>query len=198
MTRCLILGCGSRKRKQLYIEGIAEPTEIVTLDNVATHNPDVVFDLEKLGDEYRKRAKPPWFGNPFVTAQVQLPFPDNHFDDLEAIEVLEHLGKQGDCRKLFAQFSEFWRVLKPSGTLCATCPSWQSIWAWGDPSHSRIISPGPLVFLVQPEYTKQIGKTPMSDFRHIYKADFDVLVQEDNGQQFRFVLRAVKPSRITV
>jgi hypothetical protein len=182
VTRCLILGCGSRKQKQLYIDGIEKPDEVVTLDSVASHKPDVLFDLFQI----------------YGPGSARLPFDDDSFHDLEAIEVLEHLGQQGDYHRLFAQFSEFWRVLKPGGTFCATCPSWQSMWAWGDPSHSRIISPGTLVFLCQPEYTKQIGKTPMSDFRHIYKADFDVLVQEDNGQQFRFVLRAVKPSRITV
>jgi SAM-dependent methyltransferase len=149
---------------------------LVTLDNVASHKPDIVHDLN----------------------HGLLPFESDSFDEIHAYEVLEHLGKQGDAEWLFAQFSDYWRVLKPGGLLCASCPTWHSIWAWGDPSHTRIISPGTLVFLDQAEYTKQIGKTAMSDFRHIYKADFRAVLAEEQGESFFFALEAVKPSRISV
>jgi SAM-dependent methyltransferase len=177
--RELLIGCGSRREKTLFLPDLGQSRAwkgLTTLDVEARHNPDVVHDLNVT----------PW------------PFEDGVFDEVHAYEVLEHLGQQGDAPSFFATFTEIYRVLKPGGLLFATCPSYRSMWAWGDPSHRRIICSGSLVFLSQPQYTKQIGKTPMSDFRSLYRADFDVGTQEDNGETFRFVLQAVKPSRISV
>lgn len=173
--RDLLLGFGSRRNRIINVRR-SEWGHLVTLDNVASHNPSVLHNLR----------------------EPRLPFDDNSFDELHAYEVLEHLGQQGDAETLFAQFSDYWRVLKPGGLLCASCPMWHSIWAWGDPSHTRIISPATLVFLDQTEYTRQIGKTAMSDFRHIYKADFRAVFAEAGGDSFLFALEAVKPSRISV
>jgi len=75
---------------------------------------------------------------------------------------------------------------------------WSSRWAWGDPSHTRVITADSLVFLDQTEYDKQIGKTSMSDFRTHYRADFDPIHLGENEHELGFALRAVKPSRITV
>lgn len=200
IERDLLIGCGSRRNRIINVRR-SEWRNLVTLDNVASHEPDVLFDLSTIGNwspgeligaddgkiiGYRKRG------------YRVMPFGEDSFDELHGYEVLEHIGTQGDYRKLFAQFTEFWRVLKPGGLLCATCPSWHSIWAWGDPSHTRIISPATLVFLDQTEYTRQIGKTAMSDFRHIYKADFRAVFAEEREDQFFFALEAVKPSRISV
>lgn len=156
-----------------------EWTNLVTLDYNADHNPDVIWDLNR---------RP-------------LPFDDDSFDECHAYEVLEHLGRQGDYHAFFEEWSEWWRILKPGGLFFATCPHWSSKWAWGDPSHTRIVSVDSLIFLNQPAYTAQVGKTPMSDFRHIYKADFDIIHAHvlrheiDNATQ-EFCLRAIKPSRI--
>lgn len=139
------------------------------------HKPDVVHDLMVL----------------------PLPFADNTFDEIHAYEVLEHTGQQGDWRFFFAQFMEFYRILKPDGSLFATCPAPDSDWAWGDPSHTRIVHPLNLTFLNQPEYTNQVGKTPMSDFRFVFSGDFEVDGLRVADGQTQFVLRAVKPSRIT-
>jgi len=177
--RELLIGCGSRREKVMYLPELghtAEWRDVTRLDIEALHRPDVVHDLERL----------PW------------PFEDNAFDEVHAYEVLEHLGQQGDARSFCAHFSEVWRILKPGGLLFATCPSAASPWAWGDPSHRRIVNPQSLTFLSQPQYTRQVGKTPMSDFRSFYKADFDIGAQQDDGKTFAFVLKAVKPSRITV
>jgi SAM-dependent methyltransferase len=176
MPRDLLIGCGTRRERVIAAGGRKEWGELVTLDNVATHKPDVLHDLR----------------------EPRLPFDDDSFDELHAYEVLEHLGPQGDARCLLGQFADYWRVLKPGGLLCGTCPSWKSVWAWGDPSHTRIISSATLVFLSQAEYTKQIGKTPMSDFREFYRADFEPETIWENDAQLAFVLRAVKPSRISV
>lgn len=166
----LLLGCGSSRERRIKIQGRATWCKLVRLDWNADHKPDVVYNLEK----------------------TPYPFAADTFDEIHAYEVLEHIGQQGDHLTFFAQFSELWRILKPDGFLAATCPSWQSMWAWGDPSHRRILCPGSLVFLSQAEYAKQVGKTPMSDFRFCYKADFRTVFQRDDGEVFTFVIQAKK------
>lgn len=170
----LLLGCGSSRAKQLMCGGRSEWAALTTLDHNADHRPDVVHDLESL----------------------PLPFDDDSFDEIHAYCVLEHLGRQGDWRFFFAQWSDFWRILRPAGLFFGICPAASSSWAWGDPSHSRIIGPECLTFLCQPAY-EQVGRTPMSDFRFVYKADFDIIHQRTAGDHFEFALKAVKPSRVT-
>jgi SAM-dependent methyltransferase len=170
----LLIGCGSRRDKRLAVPGKEAWTELVTLDHNADHKPDVVWDLN---------VRP-------------LPFADSTFDEVHAYDVLEHLGRQGDWRSFFDEWSEWWRILKPGGAIHAISPAWNSQWAWGDPSHTRVYSLATITFLTQPEYTKQVGVTPMSDFRFCYKADFDILHANINGETFEYVLQAVKPSRL--
>jgi len=173
--RELLIGCGDRRFKRIAPPGHEEWTGLITLDIDRIHKPDVVWDLNK---------RP-------------LPFEDNYFDEIHAVEVLEHIGRQGDAQSFFAEFSEYWRILKPEGFLIATVPMWNSIWAFSDPSHTRVISSGTLTFLQQPEYSKPPSvRGPMTDYRSIYKADFEPAHVEENGEAFIFALRAVKPSRI--
>ena len=170
----LLLGCGANKAKQMGMAPSPEEDpgwqDLVTLDINPDHTPDVVWDLRKM----------PW------------PFEDDQFDEVHAYEVLEHLGQQGDYETFFAQFTEIWRILKPGGFLLATCPSPGSPWVWGDPSHARAIFPETLVFLSQKSYEEQVGKTQMSDFRYIYKADLEVVWMIVKDWSFKFVLKAVK------
>lgn len=170
----LLIGCGSNRTKKLAWQGRSEWDGLVTLDIEPRHQPDVVHDL----------AEP-------------LPFADSIAGEIHAYECLEHVGAQGDWRFFFRQFSDFWRVLEPGGVLLATVPRVDSPWAWGDPSHTRVIPPESLIFLHQPAY-EQVGKTPMSDFRSVYRADFDLVWQDLTPHHFCFVLQAVKPSRCTV
>jgi hypothetical protein len=170
MKRELLIGCGSNHKKRMMSDGNIDWSNLTTLDYNEDHKPDVCWDLMHL----------------------PLPFNEAEFDELHAYEVLEHLGQQGDYKLFFAQFSEFWRLLKPNGHFLATCPSRNSVWAYGDPSHTRIMQLEQLVFLSQDEYKKQVGKSPMSDFRNIYKADFETVYQEDDGETIRFVLKAIK------
>jgi len=168
----LLIGCGSNRDKKLSIQGRSEWVGLVTLDYEARHNPDFIHDLHQA-----------------------LPFDDNDADEIHAYECLEHVGAQGDYKFFFNQFSDFWRVLKPCGVLFGTVPLPTSVWAWGDPSHTRVIPKESFTFLHQPAYDN-VGKTPMSDFRSIYKADFDIIHLKDNGDVLEFAIRAVKPSRI--
>ncbi len=172
----LLLGAGSSRAKKLAWPGREDWSGLVTLDFNDDHKPDVVHDISKL----------------------PLPFDDNSADEILAFEVMEHVGQQGDWRFFFDQWSDIWRILKPGGMFLGTSPHWSSPWCWMDPGHVRAFGPEMMVFLSQPNYTKQVGITPMTDYRFHYKADFDLVHSVVNeAKQYEYVLKAVKPSRIT-
>lgn len=170
MPKSLLAGCGSKRIKMLAPGGNTEWGDLTTLDNNASHGPDVVHDLN----------------------ETPYPFNADTFDEIHAYEVLEHLGRQGDYQAFFNQFAEFWRILKPDGYFCASVPLPTSVWAWADPSHTRIIPRESLVFLSQAQYAAQVGITAMSDFRHIYKADFETTFAKDHDGSLFFILKAIK------
>ncbi len=172
----LLIGCGREHSKTIHVNERPHWTNLVTLDINRDHCPDVVWDLNRL----------------------PLPFEDNTFDEIHAYEVLEHIGTQGDYRFFFAQFSDFWRILKPGGVLVGTVPLPTSPWAWGDPSHTRVIPKENFLFLEQPQYTAQVGRTPISDFRYLYQADFERIHISEQGDKLSFVLQAIKPARIRI
>jgi SAM-dependent methyltransferase len=118
-----------------------------------------------------------------------LPFHDNTFDEVHAYEVLEHLGQQGDYRSFFQHFAELYRILKPYGILVGSTPKWDSVWAWSDPGHRRIVSPSSLVFLNQAEYARQIGVSPMTDYRWLWKNDFRLVWTQDQGDSYNWILQ---------
>lgn len=173
----LLIGCGSNREKKLAFDSRREWSGLVTLDIEACHKPDVRWDLT----------------HPDV---LPYDFADNTLDEIHAYHVLEHIAQQGDYRRFFREWMAFWRALKPGGTFFGICPAAASSWAWGDPGHTRIITPECLIFLEQPEYTRQVGKTSMADYRSLYTGDFDRVYSEIVGDEFRFALKAVKPSRI--
>jgi SAM-dependent methyltransferase len=167
----LLIGSGNNRKKKLTFEGIPESwTELVTLDMDSDSYPDIVHDLNDL----------------------PLPFDDDMFDEIHAYEVLEHVGKQGDWRFFFNQFYEFWRILKPGGHLIGTCPAWDSIWAWSDPGHTRVLTPNSFVFLSQKEYAAQIGQTNMTDYRAYWEGDFDLVAKKEEDDMWGFALQAIK------
>ena len=168
----LLIGCGNSRRKKIYRDK-AEWTELVTMDHDPACGADIIHDLEET----------PW------------PLADNTFDEVHAYEVLEHIGRQGDFKAFFAHFGEIYRILKPGGHLVATCPMWDDKWAWGDPSHTRIISRQSIIFLDQAEYARQVGKTAMTDFRWLWKGDLEPIAAEEMNGSFRFALQAHKPPR---
>lgn len=199
--RELLIGCGYDRTKRIPIPGSERAHEwkgLVTLDLNTDCKPDIVANLNSyrwtvLSYENRVHADLIRYDG-YATLALR----DNLFNEVHAYEVLEHLGQQGDAPAFFATFSEIWRVLKPDGFLAATVPSRYSAWLWGDPSHRRAILPESLVFLDQEQYVKQCDsepRTPMSDFRSFYKADFRCVQKADNRETFAFILQAIKPSR---
>lgn len=168
MRRELLIGAGVSKKKRLRFDMVpAEFENVTTLDIVG--DADVVHDLDVL---------------PY-------PFEDNAFDEIHAYEVLEHCGRQGDWRFFFAQFQEFWRILKPDGYFVATVPTWDSPWAWADPGHRRIITSETISYLYQSHY-EQVGKTNCADYRSVYTADFAPIGKHETDHQFGFVIQAKK------
>jgi SAM-dependent methyltransferase len=167
----LLLGCGSLKNKRVWwIEKESGKwDELITLDINPDHHPDVLWNLDN---------RP-------------LPFENDTFDNIHAYEILEHLGRQGDALSFFEEFYEYWRILKNEGELRGTCPMWNSPWAWGDPSHTRVLTPGTFTFLSQKNYD-DVGKTVMSDFRGIWKGNFSLEHLTEEGGQMSFILRAIK------
>ena len=166
----LLLGSGTNLAKQVTFGEIPkEWVELVTLDHDESFSPHVVHDLNN----------------------IPYPFGDSVFDEVHAYEVLEHCGRQGDWRFFFNQFAEFHRILKPGGYFIATTPRWDSIWAWSDPGHTRIISEGNLIFLAQKNY-EQVGRTAMTDYRRWYSGDFEILSAGEKEESFVFILKAIK------
>lgn len=148
--RELLIGAGNARRKKLFRDGDPEWHDLVTLDIDPDCGADVLWDLN----------------------ERPLPFVDGEFDEIHAYEVLEHVGRQGDWREFFAEFSEYHRILKLGGLLIASVPRWDSPWAWGDPGHTRVISTHTLSFLDQEHIAREVGVTAMTDYRAIWTGDF--------------------------
>jgi SAM-dependent methyltransferase len=168
--RELLIGCGNDRAKKVRIKDMPDEwASLTTLDIDPSTKPDVVHDLNVL---------------PY-------PFEDGAFDEIHAYEVLEHCGRQGDWKFFFDQFNEFYRMLKPGGMFVASVPMWDSMWAWGDPGHVRVICKGSLFFLRKAEY-EQLGKTSMTDYRQWLNCDFETLAINESEHNFGFILRALK------
>jgi len=71
-----------------------------------------------------------------------------------------------------------------------TSPPADSPWVWGDPGHTRFMGPEVYTFLDRREYIKQLGKTPMSDYRRYFTSNWEIVaVRKSDGT---VVLRNIK------
>jgi SAM-dependent methyltransferase len=61
-----------------------------------------------------------------LASATAMPYPDNHFDAIVALDVLEHIEDHVSAAREIA------RVLKPGGTLVVTVPAYQSLWSRHD------------------------------------------------------------------
>jgi SAM-dependent methyltransferase len=186
----LLLGCGFSRKKLLGQRGHAlEWQDLITLDHNRACAPDLVCDLDNFEwrieeegdtDQGRKCLDGVWIKPDF-------------FDEVHAYEVLEHLGAQGDAPAFFACFANIHRILKPNGYLFATVPSRHSQWAWGDPSHRRIIGQEAIIFLDQEKIAMNRKRgTQMSDFSDLWTRDFRIIASSDDHLNHRFCLQAIK------
>ena len=171
--RALMLGSGyfapTRKLVPLGVE-LEEP-EWVTLDNNKECNPDVLFDLNK------------------IESGIRLPFPDNTFDEIHAYQVLEHFGKQGRAAGFFSTFRMLWLALKPEGLLYGDTPALTSVWLFGDPGHTRVISEQSLSFLTRRAY-EELGKTTSTDYHKLVEPNYWLILHSQiEGDRYAFVLK---------
>lgn len=169
VSRALLLGAGNNRKLKMGVGNIPAPETVITLDMDVNSRPDIVWDLENK----------PW------------PIEGNSFDQIHAYEVLEHLGRQGDWRGFFDDFAEIYRILKPGGYLVFSCPLPESVWAWGDPGHTRIVSLESLTFLDQDNYA-QVGTTPMTDYRDYWKGNLKYVAHQKTEHNLFAILQAVK------
>lgn len=150
--------------------------EVVTLDVDPAAKPQILWDLTKF----------PW------------PVPVDHFDQVHAYEVLEHLTFQGDYEGFFRLWRQIWDVTKLGGLVCASTPWWESQWVWQDPGHRMCYAPGLLTYLNQDHYTNQIGVTTMTDYRRFWSPPYSFRYEwgtmtgnDPKVGGFKFALRKV-------
>jgi len=166
----LILGGGNWVTKKLFFpEEGKEYKNPITVDIDPDCNPHTVWDLNLL---------------PY-------PFGDESFEEIHAYEILEHLGTQGDWKFFFDQFSELHRILTEKGRIYFSVPDGTTPAAFCDPGHTRVFTGTTFSFLSQKEYRKQIGTTAMTDYRHYWKKDFDLIHYQSDGDTLYLVLQKV-------
>jgi len=175
MEKYLLLGCGKSRVRQIVPNGKTHEFEegsLITVDINPDRNPSIVWDLNKL----------------------PMPFENERFEEIHLYHTLEHLGSQGDYKQFFGMFDEFYRLLKPGGLVCASFPREDSVWAFGDPSHVRVVSPLWFQFLSQKYYIGECDerKTVSSDFRYMYKSDFEVVWGNQDEHANYIIVKAVK------
>lgn len=156
----LLLGCGNQTKKVLCHKDKPTFENVTRLDIDPDCKPDIIHDL-----------------NNFL-----LPFDSDMYDEIHAYEIMEHLGSQGDWQFFFDQFDEFYRVLKPGGLMFMTFPKWTSVWAFGDPGHTRVMVPEMFQFLDREWYEEAVGKTAATDYRHAFTSDWKILNVLDVNQ----------------
>lgn len=127
MANHLDLGCGTNPQNPYHRE------KLFGLDI----RDDVQELLAKHGISFRKAN----------LIFERIPFDDNYFSSISAIDFLEHIPRQickGGSNEVVYPFinlmNEIWRVLTPGGKLLAVTPAFPSPLAFADPTHVNFIT----------------------------------------------------------
>lgn len=183
--RVLVLGAGNSLDHRL---------------RVAESNEELAALGDKFGDNFKEVHTVDWDSSVGATFNFDLSsayawakhIEPDHYDEIHAYEVLEHLHRQGDFMHFFSIWKSIWSALKPKGLVVATTPRWDSIATWGDPGHTAVYNELVLSYLSQDEYAKQVGKTAMSDYRRWFPPPFSfrarLVEYAEDGSGFRFCL----------
>lgn len=164
----LLLGAGQSRTKKLCQNN--NPFwlgKLTRLDMNPASCPDVLWDLE----------------------QRPLPFESERFDEMAAYDVLEHIGKQGDWRGWFDEFSEYHRILKPGGIFGIIVPI--GVDAFADPGHTRFIHANHFLMLNQKWYSQRIEQgVATTDYRFYWKLNFEIeFMNAESGHHLAVLLR---------
>jgi len=129
MSKHLDLGCGTNPknpygRTHLFGIDIRDDAQILLAQRgIAIKKANLVFD--------------------------KIPFEDNFFDSVSAVDFLEHVPRQmplGGTNEVVYPFinlmNEIWRVLTPGGRFLAFTPAFPSSLAFVDPTHVNYITVG--------------------------------------------------------
>jgi SAM-dependent methyltransferase len=129
MSRHLDLGCGTTPhnpygKPQVYGVDIRDDIEAILAEKgVIAHKANLIFE--------------------------PIPFEDNFFSSISAIDFLEHVPRQiclGSSNEVIYPFiqlmNEIWRVLQPGGRLLAVTPAYPSPLTFADPTHVNHIAEG--------------------------------------------------------
>lgn len=182
----LLLGCGNIHDKRVVFTPEKEFQDVL-----GTGSPwDKFESYARLHLHDRDPAIMAEFNsNPHDLNELPYPWDDESMDEIHAYEVLEHCGRQGDGDYFFAQFNEFWRILKPGGYFCLSVPMWDAEVAWGVPDHVRVLPPGIFGFLTK-DYYDNVGKPGYGDYRHHLQGRYWIAVaKHETEEQLHVVLR---------
>lgn len=127
--RKLNIGCGHD-----YLEGY------INLDRSSDVKADTYADLETCAD-------------------TPLPFPDDHFDEILASHIIEHI------HNILPLMQELHRIAKPGAYLILRTPYGSTASAFDDPTHIRYLYPSSYWYFGQPAY---------SNADYGYKGDWDL------------------------
>jgi predicted SAM-dependent methyltransferase len=78
-----------------------------------------------------------YFCDIYMDLEDGLPFDDETVDEIYSNQFLEHISRE----KFIYFMNEQWRVLKPGGFMVHSVPTWDSPWAFADPTHKNWFQP---------------------------------------------------------
>ena len=187
MKDILLIGCGNSHDKRIQFGPSKEGDE----KQWGEGSPEVDFSHANLVLHDRSPDLAKMVRYDFNLNDLPYPVATERFDEIHAYEVLEHCGSQGDGEFFFAQFNEFWRILRPGGYMCISVPMWDAEVAWGVPDHCRVLPPGIFGFLTK-DYYKDVGKPGYGDYRHWLKGCYwQALGKDESEEQLHVVLQKV-------